>query len=174
MTLSPKEQMILTSKGMFITEKQALKWLADNGYKTSHGDYVRTMKRINENTRERMFELAKNFKARHLDSIEKLNHIERELWKMHYSKKSIVKMVKKESESTDKNGNPVITKENKPESFEVEPDFAEKRQILKDIAELQLYHTAFGEAAQDIEEESIKKSAKELSQEVGIKKVVKE
>ena len=158
--LSLKEQAVLSAKCIFTEEKKALAWITDKGFKISHSEYYKILKKINANTQARMFEISKNYKAEHLNSLHKLYHIENELWAMFYSKKTMIKMVKVDVEGTDKSGNPFHKVSSEPKEFLVEIDNKEKREILKQITEHQLYLAAFREAAQLIQENSIVELAK--------------
>ena len=165
MPLNPKELMVLATQSMRIGEERALKHLKENGFEMGRNEYYKTYAKIKANTKNRMYEICRDFKETHVERIDKLRYIESEYWNVLHSKKKIVRMVKSEIEGVDKNGEPYVKKTSSPEEFEVALEIAEIKGLLKDITELQLYQSAYEEATKDVIEGSIGEAANQFIQE---------
>ena len=161
MPLSAKQLLVLSTKFTTWTDEESLEWLKEKGHEMCIRTYYLILSKIESSVKDRMFEICKNFTATHINRLEKLRFVEAELWRNYHSKKIIVKMVKTEIEGIDENGNEYTKKTSEAKEFEVELEVLEKAKILKDITELQLYHSAYEEATKAVQEDSIKAIAEE-------------
>ena len=152
MVLSRKEQLILSTKVMRMEQKEAREFLKDKEIKISEREYYRILAKIKNHTKDRMFDICKNFSEYHIEKIDTFDIIHKKLWDMIHSKKKIIKMVKIDDEGTDNNGNPYHKVFNTPKEFEVPLETAEITKILKDITDLQLYRSAYEEVTKDVQE----------------------
>lgn len=79
MPLNPTELSVLATKTMRFSEKEALDYLKKHGIEISRDTYYRTLGRITSQTKDRLYEICKNMKERHMDRIDDVEMIRREL-----------------------------------------------------------------------------------------------
>lgn len=157
------QQMMIATKTMRMDTDEALAWLAERGIKTSRTTYHATLNRVSRETTSRLYEICKNFRELHVAKIDTLNQVEQELWKLYRSMDQVVRTKKTEAKGTDKNGNPMHTKNAEPLIIEIPLPVGERRAILREIAELQPYRSAFEESTKMVMEETAKfEAAKDL------------
>ena len=161
MPLNGTEILVLAAKTMRMTDQQALTYFESKGAKISRTTYYRTLGTLHTKTKNRMYEICKNFRELHMERIDNLRQVETEYWNNYKSTKTIIKMQKRDVEGTDGKGNPTFTKEEVLQQIEVPLEPMEKQRILKDIVELQPYISTYEEATARIMEDSIKQFATE-------------
>ncbi len=79
MPLNDTEKAVIATKVMRFSEKEALEYLEEKGHQMSKKTYYRILGRIAANTQQRLFEICKNMKERHMDRIDDVEFIRREL-----------------------------------------------------------------------------------------------
>jgi len=79
MPLNDTEKTVIATKVMRFSEKEALEYLKEKGHQMSKKTYYRILGRIAANTRQRLFEICRNMKERHMDRIDDVEFIRREL-----------------------------------------------------------------------------------------------
>lgn len=82
MSLNDRELLVVTTKVMRLSEKEALAYMEEHGHKISRDKYYRILGRVSTETRKRLFEICKNFKERHMQRIDELETIRRKLWEV--------------------------------------------------------------------------------------------
>jgi hypothetical protein len=88
------EPYIIDCMCLNISEKQALSYLSDKGYDISHSEYYRLKNEVKESTHERLNLIAsKEFLTQHMDRIDTLRTIEKEMWANYHLEKSPFKNV---------------------------------------------------------------------------------
>ena len=158
--LNEMQILVLATKNMRFTESEALEYLKSKGYEISKASYYKYLKDISVDTRKRLYDICKNFNEHHLERIDSLRIVEKELWQTYYMPKKI--MVQTKEERFDDDGKKVtITKQ---DVIDVPQLPLEKAKILKDITELQPYISAYEESTQAI----LERSAKHFGKEEGI------
>jgi len=80
MPLNDTELLVVTTKTMRLSAKEALAYLKEKGHEMSKKTYYRILGRVSSETRKRLFEICKNFKERYLDRIDTLTTIEKLMW----------------------------------------------------------------------------------------------
>lgn len=81
MTLNDKEYHILTARIMFKSDwKLALKWLESKGYDIKQATYFRTLAIMDQEAKERLFRVAKDFEIVAADEIIKFSNIEKQMY----------------------------------------------------------------------------------------------
>lgn len=80
MPLNETELLVVATKTMRLSEKEALDYLEEKSHKMSRQTYYRILGRVSSETRKRLFEICKNFKERYLDRIDTLTTIEKLMW----------------------------------------------------------------------------------------------
>lgn len=81
MALNDAEKDVIVTKVMRFSVKDALEYLKERGHQMSKSKYYRTLGRISSETSNRLFEISKNMKERHMERIDELETIRTELWK---------------------------------------------------------------------------------------------
>jgi hypothetical protein len=92
--LSDTEKMVVHCTIMRLKENEALEYLRDNGREISRMTYYRIKARVEQKKLQRLHEIAKiGFIDQHLERIDQLELIQREMWKNYYLEKSHFKKV---------------------------------------------------------------------------------
>ncbi len=157
MTLNETELLIVATKTMRFSDEEALAYLKGKNKEISRSTYHRILGRVDVETKKRLFDICKNFTAHHLERIDALREVEKELWRNYHMKKSII--IQTREDGYDEN-NEKYSKST-AEIMEVPQTPIEKVKILKDITELQPYISAYEEATQSIMEKSVQQFGKE-------------
>lgn len=88
------EPLIIDCMAMNLHEDQALKYLDDNGYDISRAELYRLKNEIKESTNERLNLIAsKEFLSQHLERIDTLRTILKEMWANYHNCKDPLKRV---------------------------------------------------------------------------------
>jgi len=77
MPLNDRELLVVATKTMRLSEKEALDYLKEKGYEISKKTYYRILGRISSETRKRLFEICKNMMERHMDRIDDVELLRR-------------------------------------------------------------------------------------------------
>ena len=77
MVLNDLEIVIVSTKAMRFTEKEALAYLKTQGHKISPMTYYRTLGHISSETRKRAFEIARSFLEDHIQTFDELDNIKK-------------------------------------------------------------------------------------------------
>lgn len=85
MPLNATELLVVATKTMRLSEKGALIYMEEHGEKISRDKYYRILGRVSSETRKRLFEICKNMKERHMQRIDELETIRKEIWEVHNS-----------------------------------------------------------------------------------------
>lgn len=79
--LNDRQRLVLEIIHKQIPEKQALAYLKENGFESSEATLRRDKKKIRENSLQRLYVIAKvGFVTQHINRIDKLEIIEKEMW----------------------------------------------------------------------------------------------
>jgi hypothetical protein len=88
------EPYVIDCMAMNLHENQALKYLDDNGFDISRAEFYRLKNEIKESTQERLNLIAsKEFLSQHLERIDTLRTILKEMWANYHQEKSPFKKV---------------------------------------------------------------------------------
>ena len=79
MPLNDREKVVITTKVMRFSEKEAIDYLKEKGYQMSKKTYYRILRRIAADTKKRLFEICKTMKERHMDRIDDVEFIRSQL-----------------------------------------------------------------------------------------------
>lgn len=137
---------------MRMSEVEALFYLKERGVDIKRDTYYKTLVKIRSMTKQRLFEIAKNFTELHIDRIDKIRTIEQELLNMLKSKKEIYLMEKIDVKGVDENGHKTHTKKSTPVIKKISLSPTEKTTILKVLLEVQPYLSAYEEASAKVME----------------------
>ena len=85
MPLNATESLVVATKVMRLSEKEALAYMEEHEQKISRDKYYRILGRVSSETRKRLFEICKNMKERHMQRIDELETIRKELWEVYNS-----------------------------------------------------------------------------------------
>ncbi len=85
MPLNAKEMEVIIAQVTTSSENDALQYLKEHGYEMHRATYYKTLARINVESGKRLYEIAKYQKERYRARIDKLEVIEKLMWK-NYSK----------------------------------------------------------------------------------------
>lgn len=80
MPLNDTELLVVTTKTMRLSVKEALAYLKEKGHEMSKNTYYRILGRVSSETRKRLFEICKNFKEHHMQRIDEFEIIRKEMW----------------------------------------------------------------------------------------------
>ena len=155
--LNEMQILVLATKTMRFTESEALEYLKSKGHKVSKATYYNYLKDISVDTRKRLYDICKNFNEHHLERIDSIRAIEKQMWKESHMTRKII--IKNTDSGYDKNGKKYSRTNQEIIDIPLSP--LEKVKILKEIADLQPYISAYEEATQSILEQSIKQFGKE-------------
>ena len=72
---------VIMAQAITSSENDALQYLKENGYEMHRATYYRTLARIDVESGKRLYEIAKYQKERHRARIDKLEVIEKLMWK---------------------------------------------------------------------------------------------
>lgn len=79
---------------MRLTEKEAIEYLNEHGFPMSRAKYFRHKRKLEETTLQRLYTVVKyGFSKQHLEKIEKLEMIEKQMWKDYFDCKDPYKRV---------------------------------------------------------------------------------
>ena len=159
MTLNGTELLVIATKTMRFSDEEALTYLKDKNKEISRSTYYRILGKVDVETKKRLFDICKNFTTHHLERIDALRVVEKELWVNYHAKKSII--IQTREDGYDEN-NKKYSKTT-AEVMQIDQTPTEKTKILKDITELQPYISAYEEATQSIMEKSIVQFGREES-----------
>ena len=81
MVLTDKESAVLSTKFMWFTVGEALKYLNDRGFNIQERKYHRILKRISSRYKETAFSIAKNFLEDHVDRVHEMINIKKLMYK---------------------------------------------------------------------------------------------
>jgi len=84
MPLNATELLVVATKVMRLSEKEALDYLKEHGIEIGRDKYYRILGRISSETRKRLFEICKNLKERHMQRIDKFEVIEKLMWENYH------------------------------------------------------------------------------------------
>lgn len=88
------EPYIIDCMAMNLHENQALKYLDDNGFDISRAEFYRLKNEVKESTEERLNLIAsKEFLSQHLERIDTLRTILKEMWANYHIEKNPTKRV---------------------------------------------------------------------------------
>jgi len=132
MALNERELLVIATKIVGYNEKEALEYMEKHEHEMSAATYYRTLGKIEGQTRKRLYEIAKNMRELHMQRIDELEKVRKEMWKQY----------KLENERED--GKPILAV-----------------RILKEIKEVQPYISAYHEATKEILEGTVKQFANE-------------
>ncbi len=133
-----------------MSEVEALDYLKNRGIDIKRDTYYKTLAKLKSMTRQRMYEIAKNFTQLHIDRIDKIHGIEIELLNMLKSEKEIYIIEKTDVKGIDKNGHEVHIKKATPIIKKIPLTPTEKTNILKVLLDVQPYISAYEEVTADI------------------------
>lgn len=86
------EPYIIECMCLNISEKQSLEYLKDKGYSISSREFYRLKNEIKSNTQERLNLIASSeYLEQHIERIDMLKTIEKELWKNYHQQKDPTK-----------------------------------------------------------------------------------
>ena len=92
--LSDTEKMVVNCTIMRLKENESLAYLIDNGQEMSRMTYYRIKARIEEKKLQRLHEIGKiGFVHQHIERIDQLELIQREMWKNYEQEQSPLKKV---------------------------------------------------------------------------------
>jgi len=77
--LNPTEILVVLTKTMRYSEKEALKKLKEKGHEMRRDEYYKILGRVTSQTKERLYEICKNMKERHMDRIDDVEMIRGQL-----------------------------------------------------------------------------------------------
>ena len=155
--LNDVELLVLATKTMRFSERESFAYMESKGHKVSKATYYNYLKDISVKTKKRLYEICKNFNEHHLERIDSIRIIEKQMWKeLHMTRKIIIKNT---DSGYDKNGKKYSRTNEDVIDIPLSP--LEKVKILKEIADLQPYISAYEEATQSILEQSIKQFGEE-------------
>lgn len=103
MALSDRDIAVLSTKFMWFTTKEALKYLSDNGFIMSESKYFRILSRISSRYKERAFGVAKNFLENHVNMVEEMINIKKLMYKEYDDEKDHFKKATILSKITEQN-----------------------------------------------------------------------
>ena len=84
--------LIIQTMVMRLSEREALEFLKEKGFKISHDTYYRYKRKIQESRFDRLSLIAKNgFVDQHLERIDQLELINKEYWKLYNETKDTYK-----------------------------------------------------------------------------------
>lgn len=93
-TLSETDKLVNDTIVMRLTEKESLEYLADHGFKMSRAKYYRHKKKLEDTKFVRLDSMIKyGFTTQHLQKIDKLEFIEKQMWKDYFDCKDPYKRV---------------------------------------------------------------------------------
>ncbi len=81
MPLNATEMEVIMAQSIASSENDALQYLKEHGYEMHRATYYRTLGRIDVESGKRLYEIAKYQKERHRARIDKLEVIEKLMWK---------------------------------------------------------------------------------------------
>jgi hypothetical protein len=88
------EPYIIECMCLNISEKESLQYLEDRGYKISHTEFYRLKNQVKESTPERLNLIAsKEFLTQHMERIDTLRTILKEMWANYHLEKNPLKRV---------------------------------------------------------------------------------
>ena len=80
MALNDRELLVVGTKVMRFSEKEALAYMKEHNHEMSGRSYYRILAHVEGETRKRLYEIARTMKERHMERIDELNKIKKELW----------------------------------------------------------------------------------------------
>lgn len=78
--LSDKETVILATKSMRFTVKEALKYLESQNYYMSESKYHRILKKISSRSKEIAYDIARNFLPDHVNMVNEMINIKKMMY----------------------------------------------------------------------------------------------
>ena len=87
MKLTDKEIAVLSTKFMWFTINDSLKYLEDNGFSMNKRKYYRILTRISSRYKEIAFGVAKNFLEEHVDMVAEMVNIKKLMYKEYKAEK---------------------------------------------------------------------------------------
>jgi len=89
MTLNDNEFHIVTARIMFKTDwKQALVWLKARGFDISQATYFRTLAVVDQEAKNRLFDIAKRFEIIASEEILKFQNLEKQMYEEYHKEQS--------------------------------------------------------------------------------------
>ena len=80
MALNERELLVVATKVMRFSEKESLAYMKGHNHEMSAASYYRILVNIAGEARKRLYEIAKTMKELHLDRIDELHRIKKEMW----------------------------------------------------------------------------------------------
>lgn len=155
--LTETEIMILACKTMRYTIKEGMLYLKERGRGVSEASYREAVRKISSHTEERMFEITKNFKQMHMDRIDSLKQVEKELWDTYRSPKKVMVPQKTSTPVTDEATGKTTNRTTTvmiPKEVPLDPK--EKVAILKSISDIQPWISSYEESTKAVMEDAIR------------------
>lgn len=88
MPLNERELLVVATKVMRFSEKESLAYMKLKNHEMVASSYYRILGRVEAETRKRLYEICKTMKERHLERIEELDLIKKEMW-IQYHKENV-------------------------------------------------------------------------------------
>lgn len=90
MPLNDREKLVVATRAMRFSEKESLEYLAAHDHKISARTYYKTLAHVEAETKKRLYEIAKTQKERHLERIEELALVKKELWRCYHEETTTI------------------------------------------------------------------------------------
>lgn len=87
MPLSDIEILVVATKVMRFSEKEALEYLRAHNHETTRATYYRILGHVESETRTRLFEICRTMKEQHLERIDEIDKIKKEMWTQYHREK---------------------------------------------------------------------------------------
>jgi len=85
--LNDIELLVVATKVMRFSEKEALEYLKTHHHEITRATYYRILGHVESETRTRLFEICKTMKEQHLERIDEIDKIKKEMWVQYYREK---------------------------------------------------------------------------------------
>lgn len=153
------DALILATKAMRFTAPEGVKYIRDHGHLITEDNYQARAHKLGEDRIARMHTICRDFQLLHMERIDTLRQVERELWKIYNEPKKLVRKEKDLASGYDETGSRKYHDRSKLRLLDapLEPD--EKVRILKAITDLQPWISSYEESTKKIMEREVKKHA---------------
>ena len=85
LTLNETELLVTSTKIMRFSEKEALAYLKSKNQDISKATYYRILGNVSSQTRQRLYNIAKNLRDLHMERIDELEKIKKEMWRNYHT-----------------------------------------------------------------------------------------
>jgi len=82
--LNDRELLVIATKAMRFSEKESLEYLKAHNHAMGEASYYRILAHVKSETMKRLYEIAKSMKDHHLERIDELALIKKELWRTYH------------------------------------------------------------------------------------------